>query len=36
VLINGINPRQMRAVTHFDVTRAACAQALEALASVVA
>jgi len=36
VLINGINPRQMRAVTHYDVTRAGCAQALEALASVVA
>ena len=36
VLINGINPRQMRAVTHYDVTRAACAQALEALASAVA
>jgi threonine aldolase len=36
VLINGINPRQMRAVTHYDATRAACAQALEALASAVA
>ena len=31
VLINGINPRQMRAVTHYDVTRADCAQALEAM-----
>jgi len=36
VLINGVNPRQMRAVTHYDVTRAACAQALETLASAVA
>ncbi len=32
VLINGINERQMRAVTHYDVDRAACAQALDALA----
>ena len=31
VLINGINPRQMRAVTHYDVTRADCSQALEVL-----
>jgi threonine aldolase len=36
VLINGINPRQMRAVTHYDVTRADCSQALEALAAAVA
>jgi myo-inositol-1-phosphate synthase len=31
VLINGINERQMRAVTHYDVTRAECAQALAAM-----
>jgi threonine aldolase len=36
VLINGVNARQMRAVTHYDVTRADCAQALETLASAVA
>ena len=36
VLINGINERQMRAVTHYDVDRAACAEALAALADVVA
>jgi threonine aldolase len=34
VLINGINPRQMRAVTHYDVDRAACRRAIEALAEV--
>ena len=32
VLINGINDRQMRAVTHYDVTREDCAHALGALA----
>ena len=36
VLINGINERQMRAVTHYDITREDCAQALAALAEVVA
>jgi threonine aldolase len=36
VLINPINERQMRAVTHYDVGRAGCLQALEALAEVVA
>lgn len=36
VLINGINPRQMRAVTHYDVTREECSQALETLASALA
>jgi len=36
VLINGINERQMRAVTHYDVTRAECAQALAAVAEAVA
>ena len=35
VLINGINERQMRAVTHYDVDRAACEQALEAVACCV-
>ncbi|MBZ5580523.1 MAG: aminotransferase class I/II-fold pyridoxal phosphate-dependent enzyme [Acidobacteriia bacterium] len=32
VLINGINEREMRAVTHYDVDKAACEQALETLA----
>jgi len=36
VLINGISQTQMRAVTHYDVTRAECAQAVEALAEAVA
>jgi len=36
VLINGINSRQMRAVTHYDVDRAQCAGALHALAEAVA
>jgi threonine aldolase len=36
VLINGINARQMRAVTHFDVDRAGCEKALEAIAEVAA
>jgi threonine aldolase len=36
VLINAINERQMRAVTHYDVDREACTQALEALADAVA
>jgi threonine aldolase len=35
VLLNGIDPRRMRAVTHYDVDRAACAEALEALAEAV-
>ncbi len=35
VLINSINERQMRAVTHYDVDREACAQALDALAEVL-
>jgi threonine aldolase len=35
VLLNGIDHRRMRAVTHYDVDRAACAQALEALAEAV-
>ena len=36
VLINSINERQMRAVTHYDVDREACTQALDALADAVA
>ena len=35
VLLNPINERQMRAVTHYYVARAACQQALEALAEAV-
>lgn len=36
VLINAIDGRRMRAVTHYDVSREQCAEALEALAAVVA
>ena len=36
VLINGINPRQMRAVTHYDVTREDCSQALQQLSAILA
>ena len=36
VLINGIGQSHMRAVTHYDVTRAECAQAVETLAEAVA
>ena len=36
VLMNAINERQMRAVTHYDVDREACAQALAAVAGVLA
>jgi threonine aldolase len=32
VLINGVNELLMRAVTHYDVDRAACAEALKAFA----
>ena len=35
VLMNAINDRQMRAVTHYDVDREACARALEALRDAV-
>jgi threonine aldolase len=35
VLMNAINERQMRAVTHYDVDSAQCAQALEAVAGLV-
>jgi threonine aldolase len=34
VLMNGINPRQMRAVTHYDVTAADCTRAASVLAEV--
>lgn len=34
VLLNGINARQMRAVTHYDVSRADCERALAAAAEV--
>jgi threonine aldolase len=36
VLMNAINDRQVRAVTHYDVDREACTRALEALADSVA
>ena len=36
VLMNGINPRQMRAVTHFDVSREQCATAIAAISEVLA
>jgi threonine aldolase len=36
VLINGINGREMRIVTHYDVDRAGCVQALEAIEQVAA
>ena len=36
VLANGINPRKMRMVTHFDVDRADCEKAVEILAEVAA
>jgi threonine aldolase len=36
VLMNGINPRQMRAVTHFDVSPQQCATAVEAISEALA
>ena len=36
VLANGINARQVRMVTHYDVSRAACESALETVAGVLA
>jgi threonine aldolase len=36
VLLNAINERQLRAVTHYDVSREDCARAIEALAEVLA
>jgi threonine aldolase len=35
VLLNAVNDRQMRAVTHYDVNREACSEALDALRQVV-
>jgi len=35
VLLNGVNARQMRAVTHYDVSRADCERAAEVMAEVV-
>lgn len=35
ILMNGVNERLMRAVSHYDVDRAACEQALEAMACCV-
>ena len=35
VMINAINERQLRAVTHYDITRAGCAQALEAMGAAI-
>ena len=35
VMINAINERQLRAVTHYDITRADCAQALEAMGAAI-
>jgi threonine aldolase len=35
VLLNGINPHRMRAVTHYDVDRAGCELALEAMAGAL-
>jgi threonine aldolase len=34
VLMNGVNDRLLRAVTHYDVTRAQCAEAIDALEEV--
>ncbi len=34
ILINGVNPVLMRAVTHYDVDRAACERAIEAIGQV--
>jgi threonine aldolase len=36
ILINGINAREMRIVTHYDVDRAGCEQALQAIEQVAA
>jgi threonine aldolase len=35
VLMNAINERQVRAVTHYDITREDCAQALAAVEEVL-
>jgi threonine aldolase len=34
VLMNGVNDKLMRAVTHYDVTREQCAEAIDALEEV--
>jgi hypothetical protein len=34
-LMNGVNAHLMRAVTHYDVTRAQCAEAMDALEEVL-
>ena len=34
VLINGINAREMRIVTHYDVDRAGCQRALDVIEQV--
>ena len=36
VLVNAINQRCLRAVTHYDVDRAQCAQAVEAVSESIA
>lgn len=36
VLMNGITPSTMRAVTHYDVTRSDCERAIEVLSGVLA
>ncbi|HEX5226157.1 MAG TPA: low-specificity L-threonine aldolase [Bryobacteraceae bacterium] len=36
ILMNGINARQMRAVTHYDVSREQCATAVAAIAEILA
>ncbi len=35
VLMNGVNAHLMRAVTHYDVTREQCAEAMDALEEVL-
>ena len=35
VLMNGVNDRLMRAVTHYDVTSAGCSEAMDALGSIL-
>ena len=35
VMINAINERQLRAVTHYDVTRDDCAQAVQAMPEAI-
>jgi threonine aldolase len=35
VLMNGVNDKLMRAVTHYDVTREQCTEAMDALEEVL-